>query len=109
MVFYKDKSVSLDVAEQVSKGLAKVSKEILDAAIEVRVVTTEYAYNANEVHIEVRFRDFAEYSDDKISTYHDAVMKEIGLILKANKVACRYSFYIIPTMPPRSMWAQAKS
>jgi hypothetical protein len=109
MVFYKDPSISLEAAQHITQALAKITKEILDAAIEVRVIEPEYTFNSNEVHIEVKFRDFGEYSDEKLATYHQSAMDKIGDSLKKHSIKCSYSFYIIPTPTPRSMWAQAKS
>lgn len=110
MVFYKDKSVKAEAAEEIMQVLADVTDEILKAKIEVRVVEPVLqSPNANAVHIEVRFRDFGEYGDQQLEQYHDKVMAAIGEALKKHQVDCHYSFYIVPSMPPRSIWAQGRT
>lgn len=109
MVLYKGQKINVSVTESIARALADVTKQQLDAAIEVRVVETVYAYNANEIHIEMQFRDFGEWTNEQIATYHEAVMGVIGKELKQAGVVCAYSFYIIPSTPPRSIWAQDKS
>ncbi len=109
MVFYKDKTIPTTAANDVIQELADITEAELQAKIEVRVVEPIQTYNANEVHIEVRFRDFGEYTDQVLQNYHDRIMAGIGKALKKHKLTCQYSFYIVPTMPPRSIWAQNKS
>ena len=108
MMLYKDKKIPVDVAIKVADLLATMTSEKLNAKVEVRVVEPIYSHNANELHIEMRFRDFGEWSDKQIADYHDAVMQAIGNTLKEQGVKCAYSFYIVPSKPPRSMWAQEK-
>ncbi|HUD11718.1 MAG TPA: hypothetical protein VMS08_04875 [Candidatus Saccharimonadia bacterium] len=108
MVLYKDKRISLSVAAQVTKTLADVTKAELGAPIEVRIVEPVDTYNANELHIEMGFRDFGEWTDKQLENYHASVMKQIEVTLRAEHVACAFSFYIVPSMPPRSLWAQTK-
>jgi hypothetical protein len=108
MVLYKDKDIPLAVVKVVIKEIALVTHELLDAKIEVRVVEPVYRFNANEIHIEMRFRDFGEWSNAKLEAYHSAVMEQGVKVLREHKVLCAYSFYIIPTTPPRSLWAQVK-
>jgi hypothetical protein len=109
MVFYKDKSIPGEVAADVTQALADVTSAVLDAKMEVRVVEPVQSFNANEIHIEMRFRDFMEWDDDALQQYHDKIMAAIGDVLKSHGVSCRYSFYIVPSLPPRSIWAQSKS
>lgn len=109
MVLYKEKSISLDVTEAISKELADLTKADLDAAIEVRVVDVVQSHNANDIHIEMQFRDFKQWSDKRLEEYHAKVMSKIGDVLSAHDVKCAYSFYIIPSNPPRSIWAQNKT
>lgn len=108
-VFYKDKSVPHGAAEEVMRELADATSSMLDAKIEVRVIEPVQSLNANAVHIEMRFRDFGEYSDKQLQQYHQKAMAAIGEALKKHDVKCQYSFYIIPSMPPRSIWAQERS
>lgn len=109
MVFYKDKNVPLEAAKDVMKALSEVTDEVLAAKIEVRVVEPVLlSANANPVHIEVRFRDFGEYTDEQLQLYHDKAMTAIGDGLRDYKLRGKYSFYIVPSMPPRSIWAQGE-
>lgn len=108
MVFYKDKSIEPEAAQEVMEALANVTSAELDAKIEVRVVEPVLSFNANKVHVEMRFRDFGEYTDKMLEEYHTKAMAAIGAALKKHNVACQYSFYIVPSMPPRSLWAQGK-
>lgn len=108
MVFYKDKGIPDAAAEAVIQEIADLTRTDLDAKIEVRVLEPKFSFNANEVHIEMRFRDFDEWTDEQVTQYHQKVMAGIGRVLKKHKASCQYSFYIIPTMPPRSLWAQGK-
>lgn len=109
MIFYKDKNIDISVAKAIAESLAKVTKQTLDASIEVRVVEPQYTYNSNEIHVEMRFRDFDEYSDKRLEEYHSIAMETVGQVLKKKGIKCQYSFYIIPTQPPRSMWSQETS
>ena len=108
MVFYKDKSISDKVAADVTQAVADVTDVVLDAKIEIRVIEPTQSFNANEVHIEMRFRDFKEWDDEALQQYHDRIMTAIGDVLKSHAVSCQYSFYIVPSLPPRSIWAQNK-
>ena len=109
MVFYKDKIIPLLVASEISEELAVVTDAVLKAKIEVRILEPIYMFNANEIHIEVRFRDFNEWSNKQLEDYHGKTMKMIKKILQKHKIKCQYSFYILPSMPPRSIWTQEKS
>ena len=109
MVFYKDKSITAEAAQEVMQALADTTSSVLQAKIEVRVVEPVQSFNANDIHIEVRFRDFGEYKDDDLQRYHDEIMAAIGQALKKHGVKSQYSFYIVPSLPPRSIWAQGHS
>jgi hypothetical protein len=109
MILYKNKSVSVKITDAMSLAIAKVTDELLKAKIEVRVLEPVSAYNANEIHLEMRFRDFGEWDDKQLENYHRSVMQVIGAVLKKHEIKCSYSFYILPSTPPRSIWAQAKS
>jgi hypothetical protein len=108
MIMYKDKSVSDNVCEPIAHAIAQITDSLLDAKIELRIVETIFAFNANEVHIEMRFRDFGEWSDRQLEDYHKKIMASLGDILKEHHISCSYSFYIIPSVPPRSIWSQDK-
>lgn len=109
MVLYKEKNIPVKICASIANELARVTDNLLGAKIEMRVIETVYTYNSNEIHVEMRFRDFNEWSDQKLNNYHNEVMKCIGKVLKTNKIKCSYSFYIIPSTPPRSIWEQNKS
>jgi hypothetical protein len=109
MVLYKDKDIPAAVAESLAEEMAAVTQDLLDAKIEVRAVEPVYRFNANEIHVEMRFRDFGDWSDEQLKTYHEAIIKCMGEVLDRQGVGCTYSFYIIPSVPPRSIWAQAKT
>lgn len=106
MVLYKEKSIPNAVAADISTTTAAITHDLLDAKIEVRVIEPVYAYNANEIHLEMRFRDFGEWTDEKLADYHEEIMSNLGEVLRSHHIKCTYSFYIIPSTPPRSMWAQ---
>jgi hypothetical protein len=109
MVLYKDKSISNEVVAEMANALAAATQKRLKAKIEVRALEPVYRFNANEVHIEMRFRDFGDYTDEQLEHYHSEVMTKLGDILKKHKVICSYSFYILPSLPPRSLWAQGST
>lgn len=109
MVLYKDKKIPAEIADDISSELARITDEMLKGKIEVRTIEPVGSYNANPIHLEMRFRDFAEWPDSELEKYHKSVMELIGRILEKKEIACAYSFYIIPSMPPRSKWAQAES
>jgi hypothetical protein len=109
MVLYKDKSISVRTAEAISQAVADVTNEKLKAKIEVRVIEPVASFHPNEIHLEMRYREFNEWSDEQIEDYHQSVMVVIGKVLADNDVDCAYSFYILPSAPPRSIWAQGKS
>jgi hypothetical protein len=109
MVMYKDKSIPGDVSAAISEELARITQNLLKAASEIRVVEPVQAFNANEVHIEVRFRHTNEYPNELLKKYHEAVMFGIDAVLTQHDVKCAYSFYIIPTLAPPAIWGQAKT
>ena len=109
MVFYKDRVISTAVAAEIAEEIAKETKTLLNAAIEVRVVEPVYSFNANEIHIEMQFRDLNDWDEKQLASYHKAIMASIENVLKANNIHCQYSFYIVPSQPPKSIWAQGKS
>lgn len=109
MVLYSAKDIPVAVIADISKGVATLSTELLDASIEVRALQPVYAYNANEIHLEMGFRDFGEWSDERLADYHMQVMAKLGEVLSAHKLHCSYSFYIVPSAPPRAIWAQDKT
>ena len=108
VVFYKDKKISDDVARRIINVLAEVSKDSLKAAIEVRVVEPVISYNANEIHLEMSFRDLGEWSVDQLKAYHHEVMADIKQLLLAAGVKCAFSFYITPQPSPPAIWEQIK-
>jgi methionine synthase II (cobalamin-independent) len=109
MVMYRDKIIDDKVCADVAEAIAQLSDKLLNAKIELRVLDTTYAYNSNKLHLEMRFRDFNEWSDSQLEDYHQQVMDILGDTLKAHSVKCGYSFYIIPSIPPRSIWSQDES
>ena len=109
IVLYKEKEIPTKVTTEIATSLAALTNEMLKAKIEVRVLEPVDSYNANEVHLEMRFRDFGEWSDDQLSTYHKAAMDLIGRVLASAGIRCSYSLYILPSDPKRSIWDQAKT
>jgi hypothetical protein len=108
MIFYKDKKVTAAAAQDVMQVLADVTARELQAKMEVRVVEPVMSLNANAVHIEMRFRDFNEWTDETLQSYHEKMMAKIGEALSSHDFHGQYSFYIVPSMPPRSIWSQGK-
>ena len=109
MVLYKDKSVPTSVAHDVSDALGRITREKLGESYEVRVIEPVAAYNANPVHIEIRFRDFGAWSDQFLSDYHKELLDAIGQVYKAHGLHEQYSVYILPSLPPRSLWSQGQA
>lgn len=109
MVLYKEKSIAATVAADICQKLAAITKALLQAKIEVRVLEPVSAYNANEIHVEMRFRDVNDWTEDDLQHYHSEVMDGIKYVLKEHGTKCSYSFYIIPSLPPRSIWSQQKT
>jgi hypothetical protein len=108
MVLYKDPRISLNIARAVMKMLAQTSREMLDTAIEVRVVEPLASHNANELHVDMHFRDFGDWSDELLADYHAAVMRQFYALLVERNIKCAYSFFIFPSDLPRSIWGQEK-
>lgn len=108
MVFYKEKQIPTEIATKISEEIAQATKSLLNAAIEVRIIEPLATFNANEIHIEMQFRDFNEWDARQLEKYHNEIMELIGKILKNNTLHCSYSFYIVPSNPPKSIWAQNK-
>ncbi|MEK7571605.1 MAG: hypothetical protein AAB553_05005 [Patescibacteria group bacterium] len=109
MVFYKDRDIKASIAEDVTKEVAETTQKLLAAKIEMRIIEPVATFNANPIHIEMQFRDFGDWSEKQLEDYHAEIMKSIGKVLKKNKITTQYSFYILPSLPPRSIWAQEKS
>jgi hypothetical protein len=109
MIMYKAKSIPNDVSAAISEELSKVTRNLLKEAIEVRVIEHVQVYNANELHVEVRFRNTSQYSDELLQKYHEAVMFGIDAVLTQQDIKCAYSFYIIPSLAPPAIWGQAKT
>ena len=110
MVLYKDKKIPLTIADDIATKTAKITHELaVDSAIEVRTLEPASTFNANEIHLEMAFRDFGDWSDEQLADYHEKVMSIIGAILKRHKLEAAFSFYILPTQPPRSIWAQSST
>ncbi len=109
MVLYQTRPFPEEVLEDIAHSLASLTNKQLSSKIELRAVQTTYSFNANEIHIEMRFRDFGEWSDKLMADYHAAVMKELGNIFNKHAIECAYSFYIVPSAPPRSIWGQANT
>lgn len=108
MVLYKDKSIATAVSEGIAEAVAAVTDKELKAKVEVRVIEPVTSFNSNEIHLEMRYREFMEWSEQQLASYHKAVMAAIGEVLKSENIKCAYSFYILPSTPPRSIWAQDK-
>jgi hypothetical protein len=108
MVLYQTREFPKEVLEGIANLLASVTHDQLDAKIELRALRTEYSFNANEIHIEMRFRDFGEWSSDQLTQYHETVMTQLSDVLRQHDFEGAFSFYILPSNPPRSLWAQAK-
>ena len=108
MILYETKPFPSAMLNEIAQSIASLTKEQLDAKIELRVVQTVFAYNANEIHLEMRFRDFGDWTNEQLTDYHVAVMSKLGNILSRHKITGSYSFYIIPSTPPRSIWDQGK-
>ncbi|HUD11854.1 MAG TPA: hypothetical protein VMS08_05565 [Candidatus Saccharimonadia bacterium] len=106
MVLYKDKSVPLAAAKDMSDALGAITREMLGESYEVRVIEPLAAYNANEVHIEIRFRDFGTWTDELLADYHARVMKQIKAVFTRHQLKGQFSVYLLPSQPPRSIWSQ---
>ena len=108
MVLYRDKKITQSAIQEIMEELGRTTDALLKAKIEVRVFDVMQSYNANELHIEMRFRDFKEWSDSDLENYHKQVMSMLDGVLNKHNLAIAYSFYIVPTTPPRSMWDQGR-
>jgi hypothetical protein len=109
MVLYKDKSVPLVAAHDMSDALGRITREKLGESYEVRVIEPVASYNANPVHIEIRFRDFGTWSDQLLADYHKEALAAVGQVFKSHGLHGQFSVYILPSLPPRSLWAQEQA
>jgi hypothetical protein len=107
-VLYETREFSRNFLDDLTQSIAEFTAGQLAAKIEVRVVQTVYAYNANELHLEMRFRDFGDWTDEQLAKYHAAVMTKIGDTLGKHGESAAYSFYVLPSVPPRSLWDQGR-
>jgi hypothetical protein len=66
MVLYKEKSIDLVVTEELMQAVAGVTDKELSAKIEVRVIEPVQTFNANGLHLEMRFRELNEWTDSEL-------------------------------------------
>jgi len=108
MVMYKDKSVTDAASTDIMQALSAATRELLDSASEIRVIEPLTARNANIVHIEIRFRDFGDWPDKLLADYHESLMARIKQVFETHHMRGQFSVYILPSLPPRSIWSQTK-